>query len=188
MNTIIQPKDTIIQPIRKVKNIGIRCNGLVEHYLTDLKTGKKEKILEGSNSIYTEFYAALAQALHGGLDIGFTNLFTTCVTQPVGYQDGIVLLWDVTTDPVYGDIESFYCLKTTLSEVGTHQFRATGLYDAGVAIPDVISLDLGLHWVGASTGGDFNELQVATNQPVGTVAIPIATNYTVVWTLTFTVH
>ena len=188
MNGIIQLKDTIIKPIRKVKNIGIRVDGFVEHYLTDRITGKKEKILEGSNTIYIEFYAALANALDGGLDIGLTNLFTTCVTQPVNYKDGIVMLWNIVSDPTYGDIEHFYSLKTTLSEPASHQFRATGLYDAGVAITDVISLDLGLHWVGLTTGGSFDELQIATNQPVGTVAIPISTNYTVVWTLTFTVH
>lgn len=165
-----------------MKNKKIKVTGLVEMYLTDQKTGIKKKIYEHENSIYTEFYAALAEALDNARDNALTNLFVLCQGQPVNYKDGIVLLFEI----LAGDIEHFYSLKTTLSEPSANQFRATGLYDAGVAI-DVISLDLGLHWVGDANGGAFDELQIATHQPTG-VSIPISTNYTVVWTLTFTVH
>ena len=133
-------------------------------------------------------YAALANALNSGLDNGFTQLFTTCVTQPPNYKDGIVLLWNSYTDPEYGEIEEFYSLKTTLSSPAANQFRMTGLYDAGVAIADVIEVNCGLHWIGTSQGGFFNQLEVANNFPSGTVPIPVSTNYTVVWTITLTVH
>ncbi len=169
-----------------MKNKKIKVHGLIEMYLTDQKTGVKKKIYEHENSIYTEFYAALAESLDNGRDNALSDLFVTCVTQPPNYKDGIVLLWDIDTDPEAGELEYFYSLKTTLSEPSSNQFRATGLYDAGVAI-DVISLDLGLLWVGGGQGGAFDELQIATHQPAG-VSIPISTNYTVVWTLTFTVH
>ncbi len=189
-NKIIQPKDTIIQaPNLIIPKSGaiIKATGFVEMYLTDRLSGKVTKIYEDHNSIRTEMYAALANALNTGQDNGFTDLFITCVTQPPNYKDGIVLLWDSYTSP-QGEVEKFYSLKTTLSSPAANQFRMTGLYDAGVAITDVIEVNCGLHWVGGNLGGAFDQLEVANNFPSGVVPIPISTNYTVVWTITFTVH
>lgn len=190
-NIIIQPKNTIIQaPNLIIPKSGtvIRATGLIEMYLTDRLSGKVTKIYEDHNTIRTAMYAALANALNSGQDNGFTELFVTCETQPPNYKDGIVLLWDSYTDPVHGWIEKFYSLKTTLSSPAANQFRMTGLYDAGVAIDDVIEVNCGLHWTGTSKSGTFDQLEVANNFPSGTVPIPISTNYTVVWTITFTVH
>ena len=190
-NKIIQPKDTIIQAPNLIipkSGVIIRATGLVEMYLTDRLSGEKTKIYEDHNSIRTAMYAALSNALSGGQDNGFTDLFVTCVTQPPNYKDGIVLLWNSYTDPVYGEIEEFYSLKTTLSSPAANQFRMTGLYDAGVAIADVLEVNCGLHWVGTSQGGFFDQLEVSNNFPSGVVPIPISTNYTVVWTITLTVH
>ena len=190
-NKIIQLKDTIIQaPNLIIPKSGtiIRATGLVEMYLTDRLSGEVKKIYEAHNSIRDAMYAALAKALNTGQDNGFNDLFVTCQTQPPDYKDGIVLLWNSYTDPVFGEIEEFYSLKTTLSSPAANQFRMTGLYDAGVAITDVIEVNCGLTWVGDSKGGFFDELEVANNFPSGTVPIPVSTNYTVVWTITFTVH
>jgi len=160
----------------------LKITGFVEYYLTDWKTGIEKKICEGKNTIQTAFYTKLAEKLNANYDFALDDLFTTCQTSGVDANDGI-------NADLSGYSESTHMsFKTTLAKIGTDVLRVTGLYDKGDAI-EIRSVKLGKYWIDQPVGsnqGSFAELFIAWH--IENISVPISTNLTVVWNITFTVH
>ena len=165
----------------------LRINGHIEMFITG-KDGKKKKVFDGKNSISTTFHPVLARHLDDNYDIALDNLFSTA--SPINGQDGIVAVSTNAAGTAFGGIVS---LITVLSEPATHQLKGTGTYVNGTgSTVYFMSPIFGKNWIivvnpSGPNAGSFADFSIA----LGTSAVQTVPNtetFTVVWTITFTVH
>ncbi|MEE9571776.1 MAG: hypothetical protein V3W20_01855 [Candidatus Neomarinimicrobiota bacterium] len=165
----------------------LKIAGNIKMYVTD-KNGKKRKLYDGKNSISSAFHQALAKHIDTNYDIALDNLFTGA--SPINGQDGIYLFSTNAGGTTFGGVVA---MATVLTEPAAHQLVATGTYvnSAGSSVYFMLPI-LGKNYViivnpYGPNSGNFVDFNVAG----GTSAvqtIPAGETFTVVWTITFTVH
>ncbi len=166
----------------------LRISGHIEMFITD-KNGKKRKVFDGKNSIGSLFHPALAQHLDDNYDIALDNLFSTNAP-PINGQDGIVAVSTNAAGSSFGGIVPFI---TVLSEPASHQLKGTGTYVNSTGGTVYFKLPIfGKNWIiivnpSGPNGGNFVDFSIAYG-PSAVQTIPNTETFTIVWTITFTVH
>ena len=161
--------------------------GNIKMFLTD-KNGKKRKVYDGKNTISPTLFRALVDHLDDNYDIALDNLFTTYAH--INGQDGISLTSTNAGGTIFGGMVA---MITLLTQPASHQLVGTGTYvnSAGSSVYFHIPI-FGKNWIGVPNpygpdAGSFADFYIAGGtQAVQT--IPAGETFTVVWTITFTVH
>ena len=162
----------------------MKITGFVETFITD-KNGVKRKVGSHHNTIVpgaTGFFEALARNLAVGIDFTLDNLFTVAGTPPSQGKDGIYL------HLLYGGTTYDFMSITTLSQPSSNKLRATGVYTNATG-GTVVATGAYLGKYYSTFYETFTDFWIATGSP-GWVnkTLPNGEIFTVVWTITFTVH